>query len=133
MTEDIRHQLWLIYEQLKDAESSDPERQLELLQRSRDQLGQAINQLNRQSEPGLYELMASAGAKGGAVKTEAKAAAARNNGAKGGRPASTYFCRDCVPPTDDPDNHRLIDCSGSPYAKKKTCSECGRPVTYRLE
>ncbi|MEW6505704.1 MAG: hypothetical protein AB1457_17230 [Chloroflexota bacterium] len=132
MTEDFRHQLWLIYEQLKDAES-DPERQLELLTRSREELGQVINQLHRQAEPGLYALLASVGAKGGAAKTEAKAAAARSNGAKGGRPASTYFCRDCAPMSDDPDNARLIDCSGSPYAKKKECTECGGAVTYRLE
>lgn len=132
MTEDFRHQLWLIYEQLKDAES-DPERQLELLTRSREELGQVINQLHRQAEPGLYALLASVGAKGGAAKTEAKAAAARSNGAKGGRPASTYFCRDCAPMSDDPDNARLIDCSGSPYAKKKECTECGGAGTYRLE
>lgn len=132
MAEDFRHQLWLIYEQLKDAEA-DPERRLEILERSREELGQVINQLNRQAEPGLYALMASVGAKGGAAKTEAKAAAARNNGAKGGRPASTYFCRDCAPCSDDPDNERLIDCSDSVYAKKKACSVCGGSVTYRLE
>jgi hypothetical protein len=132
VTEDWRHQLWQIYEQLKDAES-DPERQLELLQRSREELGQVINQLHRQSEPGLYALMSTAGAKGGAAKTEAKTAASRANGAKGGRPANTYFCLDCAPLSDDPDNERLIDCSDSPYAKKKGCSVCGRTVTYRLE
>ncbi len=132
MAEDFRHQLWLIYEQLKDAEA-DPERRLEILERSREELGQVINQLNRQAEPGLYALMASVGAKGGAAKTEAKAAAARNNGAKGGRPASTYFCRECAPLSDDPDNQRLIDVSGSPYARKKTCSECEQPAYYRLE
>ena len=132
MPDDIRHQLWLIYEQLKDAEA-DPERQLELLQRSREELGQVINQLHRQAEPGLYALMASAGAKGGAAKTEAKAAAARANGAKGGRPANTYFCRECAPLHDDPDNERLIDCTMSPYAKKKSCSVCSGPVTYRLD
>lgn len=132
MTEDFRHQLWLIYEQLKDAES-DEEKRLELLSRSREELGQVINQMHRQAQPDLYAVFASVGAKGGAAKTEAKAAAARSNGAKGGRPASTYFCQDCAPVSDDPDNARLIDCSGSPYAKKKECSECGGPVTYRLE
>jgi hypothetical protein len=133
MAEDIRHQLWLIYTQLKDAEESEPERRLELLQRSREELGEAINQMNRQAEPGLYALLASAGAKGGASRTETKAAASRSNGAKGGRPANTYFCRECAPMSSDPDNERLIDCSGSTYAKKKTCSVCGGAVTYRLE
>jgi hypothetical protein len=46
MPDDIRHQLWLIYEQLNDAES-DSERQLELLQQSRQELSEIINQLNR--------------------------------------------------------------------------------------
>lgn len=132
MADDIRHQLWLIYEQLKDAEA-DSERRLDLLERSREELGQVINQMHKQAEPGLYELLASAGAKGGAAKTEAKAAASRSNGAKGGRPANTYFCRECAPLSDDPDNARLIDCSGSAYAKRKSCSVCGRAVTYRLE
>jgi len=132
MPEDIRHQLWLIYEQLKDAEA-DPEQRLDLLQRSREELGQVINQLHRQAEPALYAFMASAGAKGGAAKTEAKAEAARANGAKGGRPANTYFCRECAPLSDDPDNGRLIDCSGSTYARKKGCSQCGRPASYRLD
>lgn len=132
MAQDTRHQLWLIYEQLKDAENN-PEQRLEILERSRQELGQLINQMHRQAEPELYELLASAGAKGGAAKTDAKAAASRSNGAKGGRPANTYFCRECAPMSDDPDNGRLIDCSESTYAKRKSCSVCGRPVTYRLE
>lgn len=86
MTDDIRHQLWLIYEQLKDAED-DPGRQQELLSRSREELGEVINQLHREADSGLHDLMASAGAKGGSARTEAKAAAARANGKKGGRPA----------------------------------------------
>lgn len=88
MAEDFRHDLWLIYEQLKDAES-DSDRRLELLEKSREELGKVINQINRQAEPGLYAAMANAGAKGGAAKTEAKVAAARANGKKGGRPAMT--------------------------------------------
>jgi hypothetical protein len=132
MPDDIRHQLWLIYEQLKDAES-DSDKRFELLQQSREELGQIINQLNRQAEPGLYAIMAGNGAKGGAAKTEAKAAAARANGAKGGRPQNTYFCRECAPLSSDPDNQRLIDCSGSTYIRKKTCSECDRPAYYRLD
>lgn len=132
MPDDIRHQLWLIYSQLKDAES-DSERQLELLQRSREELGEVINQLNRQAEPGLYAFMSTVGAKGGAAKTEAKAAAARANGAKGGRPQNTYFCQECAPLSDDPDNRRLIDCSASTYIRKKTCGECGRAAYYRLD
>lgn len=132
MPDDLRQQLWLIYSQLKDAEN-DPDQQLQLLQRSREELGEIINQMNQQAQPELYAIMASVGAKGGAVKTEAKASAARANGAKGGRPANTYFCRDCAPFSNDPDNQRLIDCSGSTYAKKKVCSDCGGPVYYRLE
>jgi hypothetical protein len=132
MPDDIRHQLWLIYSQLKDAES-DSDKRFELLQQSREELGEIINQLNRQAEPGLYAIMSGNGAKGGAAKTEAKAAAARANGAKGGRPPNTYFCEDCAPWSDDPDNQRLIDCSSSAYARKKTCSECSRPAYYRLE
>lgn len=132
MAEDIRHQLWLIYEQLKDAEG-DAGRRLELLEQSREELGNIINQMHKQAEPSLYALLSTAGAKGGAVKTEAKAMAARSNGAKGGRPANTYFCRDCAPMSDDPDNERLIDCSDSTYARKKVCNSCGGRVTYRLE
>jgi len=132
MPDDIRHQLWLLYSQLKDAES-DPEKRLELLSQSREGLGQIINQLNHQAEPGLYAIMSGNGAKGGAAKTEAKAAAARANGAKGGRPPNTYFCRECAPLSTDPDNKRLIDCSASTYAQKKACSECSRPAYYRLE
>jgi len=45
-TRDVCHRLWLIYAQLKDAES-DPDRRLELLQRSREELGQAVNAMNR--------------------------------------------------------------------------------------
>ena len=44
---DHRHQLWVIYSQLKDAEN-DSERRLELLQQSREELGRVINKLNRQ-------------------------------------------------------------------------------------
>ncbi len=88
MAEDVRHQLWLIYEQLKDAEA-DSDRRLDLLTRSREELGQVINHLHHLAEPGLYAAMANAGAKGGAAKTDAKAAAARKNGKKGGRPAMT--------------------------------------------
>ncbi len=131
MTKDFRHQLWLIYSQLKDAED-DSDKRLELLSRSRQELGEIINQMNRQAEP-IYAMLSSAGAKGGAVRTKAKATAARANGAKGGRPAFTYFCQDCAPGSDDPDNERLIDCSGSTYAHRKQCSECGRrPAYYRL-
>ena len=128
---DLRHQLWLIYSQLKDAES-DPERRLELLERSREALGQVINAMNRQAEPGLYAFLVDNGAKGGAVRSPAKAAAARANGAKGGRPPNTYFCRDCAPLSNDADNQRLIDCSDSPYVRGKICSECERPAYYRL-
>lgn len=85
MEDKLRHQLWLIYSQLKDAEA-DPERRLELLERSREELGELINKLNREAAPGLYEFLAGAGAKGGAVKSDAKAVASRANGAKGGRP-----------------------------------------------
>jgi hypothetical protein len=131
MPDDFAHELWLIYSQLKDAES-DAERRLDLLERSREQLGQVINRMNRQAQPELYEIFATAGARGGAAKTEAKATAARANGAKGGRPSNTYFCRDCAPLSNDPDNQRLIDCSGSTYAQKKACTECGGAVTYRL-
>ena len=132
MSDDFRHQLWLIYERLKDAES-DSERQLELLQKAREELGDVINQLNRVAEPAWYAHLATVGAKGGAARTEAKAVAARANGAKGGRPANTYFCRQCAPRSDDPDNERLIDCSESIYARKKSCSVCGGRVYYRLE
>jgi hypothetical protein len=43
----IRHQLWLIYSQLKDAEC-DSERRLDLLERSREELGRVLNAMNRQ-------------------------------------------------------------------------------------
>lgn len=45
--DDPRHQLWLIYSQLKDAEN-DAERRLDLLQQSREQLGRVVNSMNRQ-------------------------------------------------------------------------------------
>lgn len=85
MSNDVRHQLWLVYEQLKEAES-DTERREQLLEKSREELGQIINEMHRQAEPGLYTHLANAGAKGGASKSEAKAAASRTNGQKGGRP-----------------------------------------------
>jgi len=44
----VHHQLWLIYSKLKDAESDSVQR-LELLQRSRAELGQVMNEMNRQS------------------------------------------------------------------------------------
>ena len=40
------HQLWLIYSQLKDAEN-DPDRRLELLERSREALGQVLNRISQ--------------------------------------------------------------------------------------
>jgi hypothetical protein len=46
--DDVRHQLWLIYSQLKDAES-DPDQRLELLERSREELGEVLNEMNRRS------------------------------------------------------------------------------------
>lgn len=88
MEHDYTHQLWLIYEQLKDAEAN-PGSRLDILERSRIELGQVINEINRLAEPNLYAALASAGAKGGAAKTQLKATAARENGKKGGRPAMT--------------------------------------------
>jgi hypothetical protein len=41
-----RHELWLIYVQLKDAES-DSVRRLELLQHSREELGRVLNSMAR--------------------------------------------------------------------------------------
>jgi hypothetical protein len=46
-TNDIRHQLWLIYSQLKDAESDEVQR-LEQLECARERLGDLINELTRQ-------------------------------------------------------------------------------------
>jgi hypothetical protein len=45
---EIYHQLWLIYSQLKDAEI-DQAKQLELLKRSREDLGRLLNELNQQA------------------------------------------------------------------------------------
>jgi len=45
---DLRHQLWLIYSGLRDAEQ-DPIKRLEILKRSRDELGKVLNELNRLS------------------------------------------------------------------------------------
>lgn len=45
-TDDICHELWLIYCHLKDVEI-DPAQQLDLLQRSREQLGLVLNKVNR--------------------------------------------------------------------------------------
>lgn len=51
---EVCHKLWLIYAQLKDAEN-DPERRLELLQRSREELGQTVNGMNRsRSQKEIY-------------------------------------------------------------------------------
>jgi hypothetical protein len=44
---DFLHELWLIYTQLKDAESKSDQR-LELLECSREQLGKVLNRLYRQ-------------------------------------------------------------------------------------
>lgn len=43
---DVCHQIWLVYSQLKDAES-DPERRYELLENSREKLGKALNRMYR--------------------------------------------------------------------------------------
>ena len=43
------HQLWLIYCQLKDAEDN-PDRRLELLELSREELGQVINLMYRSNQ-----------------------------------------------------------------------------------
>ena len=83
---DAYHELWLIYNQLKDAES-DPDKRLEYLEIARERLGHILNFITRESaNPDFRIYMANNGAKGGAATTEAKAAAARANGAKGGRP-----------------------------------------------
>lgn len=42
----VHHQLWLIYSQLKDAEN-DPDHRLELLERSREALGQVLNSISQ--------------------------------------------------------------------------------------
>jgi len=47
ITNDFHHQLWLIYTQLKDAES-DATQRLELLEYAREGLGKLINELSRQ-------------------------------------------------------------------------------------
>jgi len=43
---EVRHQLWLIYCDLKDAES-DPVRRVELVRLSRELLGKIVNDMNR--------------------------------------------------------------------------------------
>lgn len=43
---ELAHQLWLLYSQLKDSEN-DAKRRLELLEKTRDELGQLINELQR--------------------------------------------------------------------------------------
>lgn len=56
MKTEIRHQLWLIYSQLKDAEAEgDPGRRLELLECSREELGQVLNEMNRTSLTGTAD------------------------------------------------------------------------------
>ena len=80
------HELWLIYNQLKDAESV-PGKRLENLEVARERLGHILNFITRESaNPDFRIYMANNDAKSGAATTEAKAAAARANGAKGGRP-----------------------------------------------
>jgi len=44
----VRHELWLIYSQLRDAEN-DPIKRLALLERSRDELGKVLNEMNWRS------------------------------------------------------------------------------------
>ena len=48
---DIRHQLWLIYSRLRDAEQ-DPIKRLEMLERCRDEIGKLLNGINRLSGGG---------------------------------------------------------------------------------
>ncbi len=49
MTNEIQHQLWLIYCQLKDAEG-DSDRRLFLLEKSRVELGQALRAIDTSVE-----------------------------------------------------------------------------------
>jgi hypothetical protein len=44
----FRHELWLIYSQLRDAEN-DPVKRLTILERSRQELGMVLNEMNRPS------------------------------------------------------------------------------------
>lgn len=46
MTNEMIHQLWLVYSQLKDAEAN-PVQRVELLERSRAELGELINEIYR--------------------------------------------------------------------------------------
>lgn len=114
--EDVSRKLWWIYSQLKDAED-DAEKRLQLLERPREELEHVINQLNRQSLPDIYRAL---GAKGGSARTEAKAAAARTNGAQGGRPSKTYFCSECVPLGEE--ESQFVNVSQSQYGRSRKCT-----------
>jgi hypothetical protein len=48
---DLRHQLWLIYLRLKDAEQ-EPIKRLEMLERCRYEIGKVLNEMNRLSGGG---------------------------------------------------------------------------------
>ena len=45
---DLRHQVWLVYSGLKDAEQ-DPIKRLEILERCRNELGKVLDEMNRLS------------------------------------------------------------------------------------
>lgn len=52
---EVQHRLWLIYGQLKEAET-DAEQRLALLEQSRDELGQILNCINRSHATTLEQL-----------------------------------------------------------------------------
>lgn len=97
------HELWLIYNELKEMDTGDS---VYLAQR----LGKVINALNRVTPEGA--VFAALGAKGGAVKSDAKREAARDNGAKGGRPRLCAGCGRKMTP-DETRTNGLGDCCES--------------------
>jgi hypothetical protein len=94
--QDAIHELWLIYNELKEMDTGDS---VHLAQR----LGKVINELNKPAAAIL-------GAAGGAAKTDAKREAARANGAKGGRPRTAKV---------------TYSTSGDEPTATMTCPTCG--------
>jgi ssDNA-binding Zn-finger/Zn-ribbon topoisomerase 1 len=76
----------------------------------------------RKPPPEVTAYLSAQGKRGGAVTSEAKATAARENGKKGGRPKKTMRWWECDCPECGA-SHALPD---PPFPATTTCPDCGK-------